>query len=495
MNGELSISAAIESAKTVLLVREGLEQSAAKLREHADRLAEIAADVQQRIDSTPETYPPLEWKVIGTGVSVLACKAKCQMIAHGGDGTLTEEEARLRILFDEFKGNLRSLNTYDAVSTESIRQRILSQSEVDAGDIAKMLLAIPMPPLYWEAQKDRDVGSFGSERTEKEPPPIVRVIAEIDSEPVATPQLISPQRLYTITFRVRGIGWPELAKALHLSLLTTCPREEYSLSSFELPRPSIDGNNEYQEELSGQINFRSAQSTLLEDIVFRLRGAFELPDGEFQDVPIIGYHELRLRVVNQDRYPLMGSNQRIDRHILELISKLLEDCPTAKDELDDLVPLLSALNRLLTTYTQHAIYKGATSIPESEFHDTVLRDLSLQLGSDVQNHPRQAGGITDIRYRGAIVELKVEKDDGDRKRLGEKYAKQATQYEGVEARQVSILLVLDLTQKDKPPGDLRNDVLLVDVPTHGGNDEDKKYPSKAFVIVMNGNIKSPSDYS
>lgn len=60
---------------------------------------------------------------------------------------------------------------------------------------------------------------------------------------------------------------------------------------------------------------------------------------------------------------------------------------------------------------------------------------------------------------------------------------------------MSILLVLDLTQKDKPPGDLRNDVLLVDVPTHGGNDEDKKYLSKALVIVVNGNIKSPSDYS
>ena len=159
------------------------------------------------------------------------------------------------------------------------------------------------------------------------------------------------------------------------------------------------------------------------------------------------------------------------------------------------MPLLSALNRLLTTYTQHAIYKGATSLPESEFHDKVLQDLSLILGADVQNHPRQAGGITDIRYRGVIVELKVEKGEGNRKRIGEKYAKQATQYEGVEARQVAILLVLDLTPKISPPGDLRNDVLLVDIPTHGGEEADNKYPSKAFVLVINGNVKSPSEYS
>ena len=126
---------------------------------------------------------------------------------------------------------------------------------------------------------------------------------------------------------------------------------------------------------------------------------------------------------------------------------------------------------------------------------TVLRDLRNQLGQDVQEHPNQAGGITDIRYRGVIVELKVEKENGGREYLSKKYSDQAVQYAGVEARQVSIVLVLDLTSKDKPPGDIRNDIILTDVETHGGDDRTKEFPSKTFVFVINGNMKNPSVYS
>ena len=57
------------------------------------------------------------------------------------------------------------------------------------------------------------------------------------------------------------------------------------------------------------------------------------------------------------------------------------------------------------------------------------------------------------------------------------------------------IVVLDLTQKQSPPGDIRNDILLVDVPTHGGPERDKPYPSKAFVLVLNGNVRNPSSYS
>jgi hypothetical protein len=113
----------------------------------------------------------------------------------------------------------------------------------------------------------------------------------------------------------------------------------------------------------------------------------------------------------------------------------------------------------------------------------------------VQEHPSQAGGNTDVRYRGVVIELKVERENGDRKHIGQKYAAQSVQYEGVEGRQVSVVMVLDLTPKEDPPGDIRGDVLLVDVPTHGGDDSTKTYPSKAFVFVVNGNVRDPSGYA
>jgi hypothetical protein len=157
--------------------------------------------------------------------------------------------------------------------------------------------------------------------------------------------------------------------------------------------------------------------------------------------------------------------------------------------------MLKALTHLLTTYAQEAIYKGRRDVLEAEFHATVLHDLRNILGQDVQEHPSQAGGIPDIRYRGVIVELKVERENGNREHISKKYAAQSVQYAGVEAKQVSMLLVLDLTSKDRPPGDIRNDIILTSVETHGGDDESKRFPSKAFIFVVNGNMKSPSSYS
>ena len=205
--------------------------------------------------------------------------------------------------------------------------------------------------------------------------------------------------------------------------------------------------------------------------------------------------ELRLRVLAPSSSPTWTDDRPIDQHLVDLVTKLIADCPEITEEMPELLEMLQALSRLLATYAQEAIYKGRDDVLEKEFQKQVLRDLRFQLGQDVQEHPGQAGGITDIRYKGVIVELKVEKENGDRGNIASKYTEQVVQYTGVEARQVSVLLVLDLTAKDKPPGDIRNDILLRDVETHGGDDAHKEFPSKAFVFVVNGNTKYPSAYS
>jgi hypothetical protein len=330
---------------------------------------------------------------------------------------------------------------------------------------------------------------------EAAPSPMLRVIVFLDHAPVASPQLLKANILYPLVFRVRGLACPKDAIRLRLDLLTTCPQSEFSVSEFTLDPPQCIENDEYLGELAGHIKFNSEQSTLLEDLVFTVRGAFETSGGSFMEVPVIGHNELRLRIGSEDRYPFLTGNRILDRHIEELVTKLLSDCPKVRDELRELLDILQALTRLLTTYAQEAIYKGRRDVTESEFQATVLRDLRFLLGQEVQEHPKQAGGIPDVRYRGVIVELKVEKENGDREHISKKYAAQSVQYTGVEARQVSILLVLDLTSKDKPPGDIRNDILLTAVETHGGNDGTKKFPSKTFVFVINGNMKSPSTYS
>jgi hypothetical protein len=153
------------------------------------------------------------------------------------------------------------------------------------------------------------------------------------------------------------------------------------------------------------------------------------------------------------------------------------------------------LTNLVGVYAQGAVFQASQKILEKDFQSKVVHDLRLKLGTDIQEHPNQAGGSLDIRYRGIVVELKVEKENGDRKHIGERYSAQATQYQSVEGKQVSVVLVLDLTPKIDPPSDIRNDIFLVSIPTHGGEDSKKQYQSKAFIFVVNGNMKKPSEYS
>lgn len=215
------------------------------------------------------------------------------------------------------------------------------------------------------------------------------------------------------------------------------------------------------------------------------------PEAQFP-IRVVGHDQLQFRIRDDSRTLLSSGWARMDAHVRDLLRSLRNKQPAISDELDVLIPLLNALTAVLGTFAQGGILKGQTNVGEDRFQAEVLKLLRMKLGEDVQEGPKQAGGITDIRYRGCIVELKVEDSISDRAKIFAKYTSQATQYQGVEARSVTILLVLDLTEKSEAPGDLRNDVLLEKVETHGGPGE---HPSWAFMFVVRGNVKSPSSYS
>jgi len=491
---EFLLEHALNSASLVHDIRTVLSSATAGRGKWSPGIASLVDQIDKIIEHTPEKYVPAEWHVMVAGLRVLASQVACLTIAKGGEGDLLAERATCEVLIGELRRLVSSESIALPHATDSTRQSLLQTGQCDSEELRIFLLSIPLPTLYWHSRESK-IPYLASKEHEAAPIPMLRVIVFLDHAPIASPQLLRPNLLYPLVFQVRGLIWPDDAIRLRLDLLTTCPPSEFSVSEFALAPPRCIGNGEYQGELTGYIKFYSGQSSLLDDLVFIVRGAFETSVGQFIEIPVIGHNELRLRVVNEDGHPLMTGNRRLDRQIDELLTKLFLDCPRARDELPDLLEMLQALTRLLATYAQEAIYKGRSDVPESEFQVTVLHDLRIILGQDVQEHPCQAGGSTDIRYRGVIVELKVERENGDREHISKKYTAQSCQYTGVEARQVSILLVLDLTSKDKPPGDIRNDILLTDVETHGGNDQGKEFPSKAFVFVINGNMKSPSAYS
>ncbi len=499
-NQELDIGHAHHAAKILVKLRKVFQTIDLRKGEHIAQISDVIESMETHLDKTVHSNELNVWQLVLIGLRVLESHLQCRNIALNKCGDLLSERERLAILCDEFQSYLsdsvsQSRNNHQIIN-EIIRQ---DGRSINSERLLLFLRSLPLPITYWRQKGERSPFDFqsSSENESRNSPlsPLVRLIAFIDSAPLVTPQLLQPQLIYTLKFIIRGILWHKDAETLQLDLLTTCPNSDYSISNFVLQKPDSIKNNEFERELTGQIKFESAQSLLSENISFIVRCAFQLTDGSFQEVAVIGHNQLEFRVVDSQNKIFLSGYRRLDNHVAQLLESLLKDIPSTYDELPELLPVLEALTRLLGTYAQGAVFRDKITVSEAEFQSTVVRDLRFILGQDVEEHPSQAGGYTDIRYRGVILELKVEKTNGNRQHIGQKYSRQSTQYEGVEARQVSVVLVLDLTPKENPTGDIRNDILLVDVPTHGGDDLTNKYSSKAFVFVVNGNIKKPSDYS
>jgi hypothetical protein len=98
-------------------------------------------------------------------------------------------------------------------------------------------------------------------------------------------------------------------------------------------------------------------------------------------------------------------------------------------------------------------------------------------------------------YRTVTVELKVEKHVSDRARMLQGYQDQPTQYSSATGAQLGILCVLDLTEKILPPAPPQNNIILLSPKLHGFDETPPPFPSRIAAIVIDGNLKPPSDYS
>ena len=494
----LDLTHASDSARLAQEIRTVLNRSPVERPVAGTTTTEIIERVDAIIEAGAPENAPWEWDITAAGLRLLANYSTCLEIAKTGLGNLLEEQAKSTWLTKDFLRKLIVDLPLIPRHLEELRLELLRGSAVDMDRVCTFLASIPLATQYRAAQQStRPQRNADPPKSVAETPvPIIRTVVFVGQSPVASPQFLSPDTLYPLKFKIRGVEWPESAVRLKLNLNTTCPTEEFSVSDFAMDKPHSTEDLEYEGELSGHIRFYSKQSSVLDDIVFTVHGAFESSDGHLTEIPIIGHNELRLKVIDSLPWMPSRSGRPLDQHIMGLVEKLISDCPSVEPELDELYPMLESLSHVCATYAQEAAFKGRADVSEKELQEKVLHDLRLKLGAEqVQEHTAQAGGFTDIRYRGLIVELKVEKENGDRAHLAQKYTRQPAQYAGVEARQVSVLLVLDLTEKTNPPGSTLNDISLVDAATHGASGGHLKFPSKAFMFVVNGNTKNPSSYS
>lgn len=447
--------------------------------------------VREAMDQVTEKAAPSFardwWVACATLARLLELVCARRDAAILGEGSVLEATARIGVVATEVARSGVSERTQEFLSAVVAEGRECDWNPVR---LASSLRAIPLPTLYNGCPSGRETAR--PPRVEaRSSPRLLRVIAFLNDTPIASAQQVRVNEAYSLRLMVKG-SWPEASRSLSLRFISSTPSDLYSASSFELEREP--GEREFEGEVSGHLTFRSPTSLLGDPFTLRLTGAYRESSGTV-DTRCLGYVQFRFRVVDPRSAPLASGYPRIDLHVADLLEELRRECPAVEGELQDLIPLLQGVTALLGMFAQEGVFKGVSSLSERKFQQEVARYLRMRLGKDLQEHTGQAGGITDIRFRGVIVELKVESCISDRAKIAAKYSAQLAQYEGIEARQVGILLVLDLTRKAQPTGDIRNNILLVEVPTHGSPTDRSVRPSKAIVFVVDGNTRSPSSYS
>ena len=492
----LDLRLADESAELAIEIKAVLKWNGSGRRDAPGLPCDMIERIEDIVRRTLPGMAPKEWELTAAGLRVLANQEDCLRIAQAGGGNLLEERARGEIFTQEFRRRLSTELFSPPRGLGKARQALLESANCDPAILCTLLKSIPLPTLYWGAEQPRPSLGELSEEPASRQNPMVRAIVFLDQEPVASPQFLNQGVLYRLTFRLQGLGWPDNAVRLRLNLNTTCPPEVYAVPNFAMDKPTDIVDGQFEGEVTGHISFQSKQSNLLDDLVFTVHAAFETEEQHLMEIPVIGHNELRVKIVDTPNWVPTAEKTPLDQRIVELIETLIAEHPSVQQELPDLFPVLQALGRISAVYAQEAAFKGRSDVSEREFQQRVVHDLRMRLDpSEVQEHSQQAGGITDIRFRGVIVELKVEDENGERSYLAQKYSRQVTQYAGIEAKQVSVLLILDLTEKVNPPGDIKNDIFLSDVITHGARAVPQEFPSKVFVFVVNGNTRNPSSYS
>lgn len=330
-------------------------------------------------------------------------------------------------------------------------------------------------------------------QTEEKPVLVVSLELFIDKEPWTNPQILKPQLLYTIHGSVKISKWPEEAINLIFQPVST---QQSSL--YELIIPEIHKNDEMEFTLSGQVIFKYPQHSFDESFAVKLLAYFVDSTGLRIYPELIGYNQLIAKVLDPNSHFFLTGSQSMNELVMSIYTSLEKELPSVNlDEKNNFLRLLNGVLSYQGYCLQAGIFKRMTDVMEDTFREEMLRYLTSlnYLGEEVIKEPHLAGGRIEIYYKGIIVELKIEKKISDRVKLIKKYGKQPVAYASSNAKQLSILVVLDLTEKKMPPAAPQNNVMLITPELHGFENSKPPFPSKQVVVIFDGNTKKPSDYS
>lgn len=357
--------------------------------------------------------------------------------------------------------------------------------------------SVPVPSLT-EGKRQRGPTGLSATNVESKDsgPFVIKLMFEIAGQPWSNRQVLLSDTLYDVHAKITVLDWPKSTDYLLIDYISTLSPPRYSISTLRVDRPKSNVVKEF--DCHAHAEFPVAQDLLSEPLVIRVRAAFFESSGVRTRAAdhIVGYHQLRVRVSDKIQTPWLSGYKAIDARVVEIVDEIRRELTIVPQQhLADFVAALAAITNYAGISLQQALYREGMKVREADFQRDLLLHLRTLLGEDVQEGPRQAGGPTDIKYKSVTIELKVEKEISDRRKILEKYCSQPTQYSSGTGAQLGIVCILDLTEKHYPPANPQSQITLETPKVHGFPEGSVPFPTKIAAVIIDGNLRLPSSYS
>ena len=382
---------------------------------------------------------------------------------------------------------------------EAAREAVLTVSNIEEVEAAaRRLLCTPLPWPERAGVVPRATRTRTSEETPRKSHanqgPVAFLKFMMNGQAVPEPYIVQPNMLYDLELQATFSRWPEGIERVRFSPLHVEPSGVVSAPVFGFDAPPTPTGESLSLTASGRFRIALPQDFLARPLEIAYAASAEGLDKEGMSslgniLSVQGQRRLVVQSFDPRLNPITGVSA-LDIRLLEVRDEVrrhgLRDVEVA-----NFLTLLGAGGKIAFKALADNVYKGDWS--EATFQADVrsrLRDDPL-IGSELEEHPGAAGGITDLSFHKVRLELKVDRATGiSTASAADQFGQQLAQYVAGSDRRTGVLVVLDSARKETAPHSLENDISLSSVPPQSG-----ERAILIGVVVVRGNLSRPSSLS